>query len=101
MNGVFDYAPVAATACAIPQFLPQISKLRRTNDTAGISWSWATLTSVNNVAWALYFALSRFWTALVPAFSATLLAGVLAVMLYRRGRPPARLGLLMGGWITL
>jgi uncharacterized protein with PQ loop repeat len=101
LNGIFDYAPAAATAFAIPQFLPQITKLRRTNDNAGISWSWATLTSINNVAWAVYFALSRFWTALVPAFSVTVLAGVLAVMLYRRARPAARLPLLITGWSML
>jgi hypothetical protein len=48
-----------------------------------VSWSWAALTSVNNAAWLGYFALSGFWTALVPAISATLLSGLLAVVLAR------------------
>src|SRR6266511_4046332 len=67
VDGVLNYAPIAATAFAIPQFLPQLLKLKRSDDTAGVSWSWATLTSLNNAAWLVYFALSGFWTALAPA----------------------------------
>ena len=89
MIDVLDYAPIAAAAFAVPQFLPQIRKLRATHDTAGVSWSWAALTSLNNAAWIAYFALARYWTALIPSTSATLLAGTLAVMLtrLRRARP--------------
>jgi len=95
---LLDYAPIAATAFALPQFLPQIVKLARTGDSAGVSWSWATLTSVNNGGWFAYFTLSRFWTALAPASSATVLAGLLAVMLARRGKTSARAALLIGAW---
>jgi uncharacterized protein with PQ loop repeat len=86
MTGLLDYAPIAATCFAVPEFLPQIRKLHATRDTAGISWSWAALTSVNNAAWLAYFILSRYWTALIPSSSATLLAGILALMLTRRHR---------------
>ena len=85
MHAVFSLLPLVAAILAVPQFLPQLARLRRTGQTAGVSWSWAALTSVNNAAWAGYFALSGFWTALVPAISATVLAGALAVMLARRG----------------
>ena len=98
MARLLDYAPIAATAFALPQFLPQIVKLARTGDSAGVSWSWATLTSVNNGGWFAYFTLSRFWTALAPASSATVLAGLLAVMLARRGKTSARAALLIGAW---
>jgi uncharacterized protein with PQ loop repeat len=101
MDDFLDAAPIAAAAFAIPQFLPQIFKLRRTDDTAGVSWSWATLTSVNNAAWLAYFALSGYWTALVPSSSATLLAGVLAMMLARRGQAKARPAVLIGAWAAL
>jgi hypothetical protein len=60
-----------------------VLSLRRTGQTAGVSWSWAALTSINNAAWAACFALSGFWTALVPATSATVLAGTLEVRLHR------------------
>ena len=96
MIDVLDYAPLAATGFAVPQFLPQILKLRATRDTAGVSWSWAVLTSVNNAAWFGYFALARYWTALVPSSSATLLAGTLAIMLTHRGQARRRPSILTG-----
>jgi uncharacterized protein with PQ loop repeat len=101
MGDLLDYLPIAAAAFAIPQFLPQLLKLRATHDTAGVSWSWATLTSVNNAAWFAYFALASYWTALVPACSATLLAGTLAIMLARRGQAKARPAVLISGWVAL
>jgi hypothetical protein len=101
MGNPIDYAPIAAAAFAIPQFLPQIRKLRATDDTAGVSWSWATLTSVNNAAWLAYFALSGYWAALVPSSSAALLAGALAVMLARRGQATAHTAALVGAWAAL
>ncbi len=101
MGDFLDYAPIAAAAFAIPQFLPQILKLRATDDTAGVSWSWATLTSVNNAAWFAYFALSGYWAALVPSSSATLLAGALAAMLALRGQAGARPTVLISSWAAL
>src|SRR4029453_4092539 len=101
MGNPLDYAPIAAAAFAIPQFLPPLHKLQRTDDTAGVSWPWAALTSVNNAAWFAYFALSRYWAALVPASSASLLAGALATMLARRGQARARPAALVGAWAAL
>jgi uncharacterized protein with PQ loop repeat len=102
MHAVFSLLPLVAAILAVLQFLPQLARLARTGQTAGVSWSWAALTSINNAAWAWYFALSGFWTALVPAISATVLAGALAVMLARRGagvpRRPAALAL---AWAAL
>jgi uncharacterized protein with PQ loop repeat len=92
------YAPIAAAGFAVPQFLPQIRKLRATGDSVGVSPSWAALTSVSNAAWIAYFTMSRYWTALVPSSSATLLAGTLAVMLLRRRPPGARPSALIGAW---
>jgi hypothetical protein len=101
MGDLLDYMPIAAAAFAVPQFLPQLRKLRATDDTAGVSWSWATLTSVNNGAWFAYFAASAYWAALVPAASATLLAGALATMVARRGQAKARPAVLIGSWVAL
>ena len=102
MIDLLGYAPVAAACFAVPQFLPQIRKLRATRDTVGVSPSWAVLTSVNNAAWLAYFTMSRYWTALIPSSSATLLAGTLAVMLIRRRPPGPRPAALIAAWaITL
>ena len=102
MIDLLGYAPIAAAGFAVPQFVPQIRKLRATGDTAGVSSSWAGLTSVNNAAWLAYFIMSRYWTALIPSSSATLLAGVLAVMIIRRRPPGPRPAALIAAWaITL
>ena len=93
--------PLVAALFAVPQFLPQLARLRRTGDAAGVSCAWATLTSVNNGAWTAYFALSRLWTALAPSISATLLAGILAVWLARQGELPQRAALSITGWAAL
>jgi uncharacterized protein with PQ loop repeat len=86
VTDVLDYAPIAATVFAVPQFLPQIRKLRATRDPAGVSWAWAVLTCLNNAAWIAYFALEHYWTALIPSSSATALAGTLAVLLCLKDR---------------
>ena len=102
MHAVFSLLPLAAAILAVPQFLPQLARLRRTGETAGVSWSWAALTSVNNAAWLTYFTMSRYWTALVPSTSATLLAGTLAVLLLRRRPLGTRPAALISVWaITL
>jgi uncharacterized protein with PQ loop repeat len=85
MHLVFASLPLVAAVLAAPQFLPQLARVRGAGTTAGVSWSWAALTSVNNAAWLGYFALSGFWTAIIPAVSATALSGLLAVVLARRG----------------
>ena len=101
MIDLLGYAPIAAAGFAVPQFLPQIRKLRATRDTAGVSPSWAVLTSVNNAAWIAYFTMSRYWTALIPSSSATLLAGTLAVLLIRRRPPGPRTAALIGAWAIM
>jgi uncharacterized protein with PQ loop repeat len=101
MTSLLDYAPIAATCFAVPEFLPQIRKLAATRDITGISWSWAALTSVNNAAWIAYFTLARYWTALIPSSSATLLAGTLAVMLTHRGQTRLRPAIVISAWAAM
>jgi uncharacterized protein with PQ loop repeat len=101
MQTVYALLPLAAAFLAVPQFLPQLARVRRAGTTAGVSWSWAALTSVNNAAWMGYFALSGFWTALVPAVSATVLSGQLAVVLARRGGIPKRPLVVASAWAVL
>jgi len=96
-----DYTPVAATAFAVPQFLPQIRRLLATGDTAGVSWAWAILTCLNNAAWLAYFTLEHYWTALVPSCSATALSGTLAVLLSIRRQPKARTAIPIAAWAAM
>jgi hypothetical protein len=93
--------PLLAALFAVPQFLPQLARLWRTADAAGVSGAWAALTSVNNGAWTAYFAQSRLWTGLAASISATILAGVLAVWLARRGELSRRAALSITAWAAL
>jgi hypothetical protein len=80
--------PVLAAGFAVPQFLPQILKLRRTHDIAGLSPPWALLTGINNAA----------WFALIPSSSAAVLGGSLGIMLVRRGCGSAGSRVPIGAW---
>jgi uncharacterized protein with PQ loop repeat len=95
---VITVLPVLAAGFAIPQFVPQILKLHRTNDAAGVSAPWALLTGINNAAWFGYFAASRYWFALIPATSAALLGGFLGIMLTRRHTMTRRNWVIVGAW---
>ena len=95
---VITVLPVLAAGFAIPQFVPQILKLHRTNDAAGLSTSWALLTGINNAAWFGYFAASRYWFALIPATWAALLGGCLGIMLNRRHTMTRRGWMTIGAW---
>ncbi|HWD79042.1 MAG TPA: PQ-loop domain-containing transporter [Kribbella sp.] len=82
---MLDFLPIVAACFGIPQYVPQILKLRRTGDTAGVSWSWATLTSINNAAWFGYFMASGYWTASLPSTAAAMLSAGVSILLVRRG----------------
>ena len=101
MTDLLRYAPVAAAAFAVPQVVPQIRRRCSTGDTAGVCWSWAALTCVNNAAWTAYFALARYWTALIPSLSVAVLAGLLAIMLTGTVRVGTRPALLTIVWSAL
>jgi PQ loop repeat len=93
--------PVLAAGCAVPQFVPQIVQLHRTNDAAGLSTPWALLTGINNAAWFGYFAASHYWFALIPATSAALLGGILGIMLNRRRTMTRRSWMTIGAWTVV
>lgn len=98
MADLLGYVPVVATVLAVPQFLPQIVKVATSGDAAGVSWLWAALTSINNAAWFGYFVLSRLWGGLIPACSAALLAGLLAMLPACRRTATRQAGMLIAAW---
>jgi uncharacterized protein with PQ loop repeat len=101
MEHLLGLLPIAAAAFGIPQYLPQIIKLRVTGDTAGVSWAWATLTSVNNSAWLGYFIWSGYWTAMLPSSAAAVLAGAIAITLAVRGCAQWRAAAPICVWVAL
>jgi hypothetical protein len=94
-----DVLPVAAALFAVPQFVPQVRKLRRTDDTVGLSSAWGLLTAISNAGWFCYFAASKYWFALVPSSSASLLGGALGVAIARPEASHPRSSLKSGALI--
>lgn len=90
--------PVAAAIFAAPQFVPQLVRVRRYGATAGVSWTWAAMTCVNNAAWVAYFAQSRFYSALIPAAATILFAGLLTTQLTKLQSLPRGPALAVTGW---
>lgn len=107
-------AVVAATTATVALLIPQIIKLIRTGDSAGVSSIWPSLGFVSNVGWLAYMVSQHFWIATVAPLSAVITYGVTLRVLSSTGRslrPSYVSGLiwtvllaatgLMGGWLTL
>jgi hypothetical protein len=101
LDKILGLTPIAAGISAIPQFIPQLRVVRSGRPIDGVSGTWAALTSINNTAWTVYFALSRYWTATVSAAIVMVIAGILAVELTRRGRMSSAGTQLTSAWSVL
>lgn len=98
---LIDALPLVAACFALPQFLPQLGRIRRTNDIAGLTPAWPALTSLNNAAWIVYFVSVGYWSALVPNVVVVVTSGLLAraIVARRLGRAPLfPTVVLVGGW---
>ena len=49
LTALVPLLPLLAGAFAVPQYLPQLLRVRRLGAAAGVSWSWAALAAVNNL----------------------------------------------------
>lgn len=78
---------IAATVMAWWSLIPQIRKLIRTGDAAGVSGTWPAIGLVSNAAWTAYLVSQGLWAA-VPATS-VMVVFYLVVMrsLHRAGMP--------------
>lgn len=93
--------PLVATAFALPQLAPQLVRLHRTGDVAGVSLSWAGLTAASNLGWIAYFVTTGLWSATFPSSVSTVIALLICLRLVRLG-VPARSGLpVAAGWLGL
>lgn len=90
--------PLGAAVFAVPQFVPQLVRVRRLGAPAGVSWTWAAMTCVNNAAWIAYFTLSHLYSALVPATAAVVFAGLLAARIAGLQGGPRGPALAVTGW---
>ena len=109
-----NVAVVAATVGTIAFFVPQISKLIRTGDSAGVSTTWAALGLVTNVGWFAYMINQSLWVAILAPFVTIIAYALTMWALVRTGRDPRKSYLvavvwgvllmataLLAGWTTL
>jgi uncharacterized protein with PQ loop repeat len=109
-----NVAVVAATVGTIAFLVPQISKLIRTGDSAGVSTTWAALGLVTNVGWFAYMISQGFWAAILAPFVTIIAYALTMRALVRTGRDPGKsyaAGVVWGvllvatvflmGWTTL
>lgn len=90
-----NIAIVAATIGTVTFLLPQIVKLIRTRDSAGVSTTWAVLGFVSNVGWFTYMISQELWAALIAPFVTFLSYAVTLWALARTGRALGR-GAVLG-----
>ncbi len=99
-----DLIPVVAAAFAVPQFLPQLHRLRGPGaSTDGLSTTWALLTAVSNTAWIVYFAQVGYRTAMIPNASVVVMSLAVATAITRRrggAAPGVSMALLWAGLLA-
>lgn len=96
-----NVAIVAATIGTVTFLLPQIIKLIRTGDSAGISTTWAVLGFVSNVGWFAYMISQGLWAALIAPFATFISYAVTLWALARTGRELRRSLALGVMWTAL
>ncbi len=79
-------AIVAATLSTIAFLVPQIVKLVKTRNSAGVSSTWPALGFVTNVGWFTYVISQQLWTATLAPFATFVAYAVTLWALGRTGR---------------
>lgn len=109
-----DLVAAVATVVAGVSLVPQIVKLIRTGDRAGVSPTWPAIGAVTNGAWTVYLGVQGLWWATPSTALMTVFYGAVLYRLGRMGSPlgaPVTRGLVLaaaysaitavGGWTAL
>ncbi len=81
-----NIAIVAATTMTVVFLVPQMVKLIRTRDSAGVSGTWPALGFVVNVGWFLYMVEQQLWVAVLAPVVTFVSYAVILWALWRTGR---------------
>ena len=95
-----NLAVVVATAVTFVFLLPQIVKLIRTRDSAGVSTTWPAIGVVSNVGWVVYLAQQTLWLSVAAPVGAVVGYGATLWALGSTGRP-LRASFVRGAWFGL
>jgi len=77
---------VTATVFAATFLLPQITRLSRRGDTAGISTTWAAFGLITNSVWVAYLGRLGLWAGVMPPAFGVVTYGVVLWLIVRRAR---------------
>jgi len=93
-----NVAVILATVSTVVFLLPQIAKLKRTGDSAGVSTTWAALGFVSNVGWFTYMISQSRWYAVVAPLSTFIFYAVALRALAGTGRDLRNATVIAVGW---
>lgn len=96
-----NIAIVAATISTVTFLVPQIVKLVRTGDSAGVSATWPALGFVTNVGWFTYVINQELWAATLAPFVTFVSYGVTLWALARTGRDLRSSAIRGIGWTAV
>jgi len=82
-----NLAVAAATVATLFFLVPQIAKLVRTGDSAGVSATWPAIGFISNIGWFVYFVHEALWASLLAPLGAATGYAVTLWALARTGRP--------------
>jgi hypothetical protein len=85
-----DLAAGTATVLAFAGAFPQVVRLRRTGDIAGVSLAGATIGTATETAWVAYTVHGRLWSAVPMPLLMVFANAVLARAIVRAGADPLR-----------
>jgi uncharacterized protein with PQ loop repeat len=85
-----DVAAGVATMLAVAGAMPQVVRLKRTGDLAGVSLTGATIGVASETAWVAYTVQGGLWSAVIMPALMVVANFVLAVAIVRAGAGPAR-----------
>jgi len=85
-ESVANVAVVVATISTAVFLLPQVIKLIRTRDSAGVSATWPALGFVINVGWFAYLIYNQLWASIMAPFITFIFYAVTLWALARTGR---------------
>jgi uncharacterized protein with PQ loop repeat len=97
-QGLANAAAIVATIGTVTFLIPQIVKLLRTGDSAGVSPTWASIGMVTNIGWFTYLVSQGLWAPILAPLVTTVAYAITLWALVRSGRDPRRSLWIGAGW---
>ncbi len=82
-----NLAVIAATITTLVYLIPQIVKLVRTGDSAGVSATWPSIGVVANIGWTVYVVYRGLWASVAAPVGTVAGYAIILWALRRAGRP--------------